>query len=296
MAIQWFPGHMTAARDKAAETMERMDVVIEVLDARCPEASCNPMIRELRTHRQRPCLKLLNKADLADPEATRAWLAFLNRQKGVMAAAISCKRPGDAAKVPALCRQLAPHRGEATKPLRMLIMGVPNVGKSTLMNALVKRRIAAVGDEPAVTKAQQRFDLGPRMTLVDTPGLLWPKIEHDSDGFMLAASHAVGTNAVIEIEVAIFLAGILLERYPAPLAARYGCSVAGMDAALPTVIGGLVSSMIIGVPTSVGYGVATGGETALRAMLASCSSGLVVTNIDNGFGAACAALRVLRTR
>ena len=230
MSIQWFPGHMTSARKKAAETMAMTDVVIEVLDARLPEASSNPMIRELRLHRQRPCLRLLNKADLADPAATKAWLDFYNRQAGVKAVAISCKKPGDAGRVPALCQALAPHRNDNVKPLRMMIMGIPNVGKSTLMNALVKRRIAAVGDEPAVTKAQQRFDLGPRMTLVDTPGLLWPKIEHDSDGFMLAASHAVGTNAVIEIEVAIFLAGILLERYPAPLAARYGCSVAGMDA------------------------------------------------------------------
>ncbi|OHC62714.1 MAG: ribosome biogenesis GTPase YlqF [Rhodocyclales bacterium GWA2_65_20] len=230
MSIQWFPGHMTSARKKAAETMASTDVVIEVLDARLPEASSNPMIRELRLHRQRPCLRLLNKADLADPVATKAWLDFYNSQAGVKAVAISCKKPGDAARVPALCQALAPHRNDNVKPLRMMIMGIPNVGKSTLMNALVKRRIAAVGDEPAVTKVQQRFDIGPRMTLVDTPGLMWPKIEHDSDGFMLAASHAIGTNAVIEIEVAIFLAGILIERYPASLVARYGCVLEGLDA------------------------------------------------------------------
>jgi ribosome biogenesis GTPase A len=112
----------------------------------------------------------------------------------------------------------------------MLIMGIPNVGKSTLMNALLKRRIAAVGDEPAVTKSQQSFDLGPGMTITDTPGLMWPKIEHDSDGYMLAASHAIGRNAVIDEEVATFLACILLARYPALLAARYKIDVAGMDA------------------------------------------------------------------
>ena len=222
---------MTSARKKAAETMAMTDVVIEVLDARLPEASCNPMIRELRLHRQRPCLKLLNKADLADPVATRAWLDFFNRQGGVKAVAISCKKPGDAARVPTLCQELAPHRDDNTKPLRMMIMGIPNVGKSTLMNALVKRRVAKVGDEPAVTKMQQRLDLGPGMSLVDTPGLMWPKIEHDSDGYMLAASHAIGTNAVLEEEVATFLAGILLARYPALLAARYGCDPAALDAA-----------------------------------------------------------------
>jgi ribosome biogenesis GTPase A len=111
----------------------------------------------------------------------------------------------------------------------MMIMGIPNVGKSTLMNALVKRRVAAVGDEPAVTKSQQRIDLSPRQILFDTPGLMWPKIEHDSDGFMLAASHAIGVNAVIDEEVATFLAGILLARYPQGIAARYKCNPAELD-------------------------------------------------------------------
>ncbi len=229
MGIQWFPGHMTSARKKAAETMASTDVVIEVVDARMPEASTNPMIRELRLHRQRPCLKLLNKADLADPAVTQAWLAFYDRQPGVKAVALSCKKPSDPARIPGLCQTLAPHRNDGTKPLRLMIMGIPNVGKSTLMNALVKRRVAAVGDEPAVTKTQQRYDLGPRTTLVDTPGLMWPKIAHDSDGFMLAAGHAIGTNAVIEEEVAVFLAGLLLARYPQSLTARYGFATEGLD-------------------------------------------------------------------
>jgi ribosome biogenesis GTPase A len=229
MTIQWFPGHMTSARKKAAETMALIDVVIEVCDARLPEASSNPMIRELRLHRQRPCLKLLNKADLADPVVTQAWLDHYNAQPGVKAVAISSKSPGEAARVPALCKGLAPHRNDGIKPLRMLIMGIPNVGKSTLMNALLKRRVAAVGDEPAVTKSQMSLDLGKAMTITDTPGLMWPKITHDSDGFMLAASHAIGRNAVIDSEVAVFLANLLLERYPAALAARYGLDLAGMD-------------------------------------------------------------------
>lgn len=230
MAIQWFPGHMTSARKKAAETMANIDLVVEVLDARLPEASSNPMIRELRQFRQRPCLKLLNKADLADPAATRQWMEFFDRQPGVKAFALSCKKPGDAARVPALCQALAPHRNDRTKLLRIMIMGIPNVGKSTLMNALLKRRVAKVGDEPAVTKSQQTFDLGSHMTITDTPGLMWPKIEHDSDGFMLAASHAIGRNAVIDEEVAEFLAGVLLERYPALLAARYGIAPERVDA------------------------------------------------------------------
>jgi ribosome biogenesis GTPase A len=220
---------MTSARKKAAETMALTDVVIEVCDARLPEASSNPMIRELRLHRQRPCLKLLNKADLADPAATQAWLDFYDKQPGVKAAALSCKKPGEAARVPALCKALAPHRKDAFKQLRMMIMGIPNVGKSTLMNALLKRRVAAVGDEPAVTKSQQSIDIDPTMSITDTPGLMWPNIRHDSDGFMLAASHAIGRNAVIDSEVGIFLAGLLQQRYPALLAARYGISVDNMD-------------------------------------------------------------------
>jgi len=229
MSINWFPGHMVSARKKAAETMEWINVVIEVLDARLPEASSNPMIKELRLQRQRPCLKILNKADLADPAVTQAWLNFYNGQKDVKAVALSCKKAGDVAKIPGLCQTLAPHRGTNLKPLRMMIMGIPNVGKSTLMNALLKRRVAAVGDQPAVTKNQQRLELNDQMSIIDTPGLLWPKIEHESDGYMLAASHAIGSNAVIDEEVAAFLGEILLARYPALLAARYACTVAELD-------------------------------------------------------------------
>ena len=230
MAIQWFPGHMTSARRHAAETMANIDVVIEVLDARLPEASSNPLIAELRGFRQRPCLKLLNKADLADPAATQAWLTFLSTQENVKAVAISAKKTNDVARLPALCQALAPHRDDNFKPLRIMIMGIPNVGKSTLLNALVKRRVAAVGDEPAVTKSQQRIALTPRLTLVDTPGLMWPKIEHDSDGYLLAIAHAIGRNAVIDEDVATHLAGLLLARYPEALTARYGLNLAGLDA------------------------------------------------------------------
>jgi ribosome biogenesis GTPase A len=231
MSIQWFPGHMNSARKKAAETMEFIDVVIEVLDARLPEASCNPLITELRLQRQRPCLKILNKADLADPLVTQAWLNFFNKQAGVKAVALSCKNASDAAKVPKLCQPLAPHRNSTHKPLRMMIMGIPNAGKSTLMNMLLKRRVANVGDEPAVTKSQQCHNINERMTLTDSPGLLWPRIEKPEDGLKLATIHAIGRNAVIEEEVAEFLAATLLARYPGLLAARYDVSEQGMDGA-----------------------------------------------------------------
>ncbi len=229
MAIQWYPGHMTQARKKAEETMEFTDMVIEVLDARVPEASHNPVINEMRLFRQRPNLKILNKADLADPKVTESWLNYFNNQPNTKAVALSCKKAGDAKKIPAICRKLVPHRGTHLKPLRALIMGIPNVGKSTLMNALLNRRVAKVGDEPAVTKSQQRFDLDATFSITDTPGMMWPKIEFESDGYMLAASHAIGRNAVIDEDIAIFLANNLLNNYPELINARYKLDVMRID-------------------------------------------------------------------
>jgi ribosome biogenesis GTPase A len=220
---------MNAARREAAEQMENTDLVIEVLDARLPEASSNPLVDQLRKFRQRPCLKVLNKSDLADPAVTSAWQAYFDAQPGVTAYPMTTKKPSDVARIPDLALSLAPHRGVPTKPLRIMIMGIPNVGKSTLMNALLKKRVAKVGDEPAVTKVQQKLYLGKHTVLIDTPGMLWPKIAMASDGLMLAASHAVGTNAVIEEEVAIFLGELLLERYPQLLTARYGFKTEGLD-------------------------------------------------------------------
>jgi ribosome biogenesis GTPase A len=222
MSINWFPGHMAVAVKKIQDAMADHDVVIEILDARCPMASSNPLVESLRLHRQRPCLKVLNKMDLADPAVTPAWLGFFNAQKNVHAITLSAKKPGDAVKIVAAAKKLAPHRNDNFKPLRMLVMGVPNVGKSTLINALLKQRKAKVGDEPAVTKALARYDLSPTVSLTDSPGLMWPKIDHPDDGLMLAASHIIGTKAYIESEVAIRLAEILLERYPKALALRYG--------------------------------------------------------------------------
>ena len=231
MSIQWFPGHMNAARKEAAKTMEVIDVIVEILDARIPKASCNPLIEELRLVRQRPSLKVLNKADLADPAVTQSWLDLFNQQPGVRAVALSCRHAGDATKVPSLCQMLAPHRNSSVKPLRMLIMGVPNVGKSTLMNTLLKRRIARVGDEPAVTKVQQRHKLNDHMAITDSPGLLWGTIEDPKVGLLLATINAVGHTVADDEAVAEFLAAFLLARYPTRLTTRYGFAVDGLNSA-----------------------------------------------------------------
>ncbi len=221
MNIQWFPGHMVVAQKKAAETMEFTDVVIEVLDARIPGASQNPMIKQLGAARQRAHLKILNKSDLADPNITEQWIQYFNKIPQTKAVAISCKKVNDPKKILTLCKILAPHRGDSLKPLRMMIMGVPNVGKSTLMNAILNRRIAKVGDEPAITKQQQRYQINDHMILIDTPGMMWPKITYPSDGDLLAANNNIGKNAYFEEEVAEKLGTILLKNYPSLLQERY---------------------------------------------------------------------------
>lgn len=217
---------MATARKKAAEAMRTIDVVIEVLDARVPGASTNPLIERLRGERQRPCLKLLNKADLADPAATAAWVRHLGKEKGVTALAISSKRPTDVAKVPRLAAALVPHR--ADKSVRMLVMGMPNVGKSTLVNALLKRKAAKTGDEPAVTRQQSRFQLDGN-ELIDTPGLMSPSIPSARIGFLLAASHLIGPESYASEDVPTFLGDLLAARYPALLRTRYDLDEEKLD-------------------------------------------------------------------
>ncbi len=270
MSINWFPGHMAVAVKEAKKAMAEHDVVIEVLDARCPMASANPLVETLRTHRQRPCLKVLNKMDLADPQVTQAWLTFFNAQKNVTAVELSCKKQGEAAKIVTLAKKLAPHRNDNLKPLRMMVMGVPNVGKSTLINALLKQHAAKVGDEPAVTKELHRYDLSSDVILTDTPGLMWPRIAHESDGLMLAASHIIGTKAYHESEVAVFLAEVLLAGYPQALAARYNYPLHG-DA---KVIDGV--SVVEAVAAKRGYRLKGGGldyEKAAITLLTDYRSG-----------------------
>ena len=201
--------------------MEFTDVVIEVLDARAPAASQNPMVKELGAARQRAHLKILNKSDLADPKVTDQWIQYFNKLPKTKAVAISCKKVNEPKKILTLCLTLASHRGTPLKPLRMMIMGVPNVGKSTLMNAILNKRIAKVGDEPAITKQQQRHQINDHMILIDTPGMMWPKIEHAHDGHLLAANNNIGKNAYDEEDVAIELGEILLQQYPELLKNRY---------------------------------------------------------------------------
>jgi ribosome biogenesis GTPase A len=188
------------------------------------------MIKELGAARQRAHLKILNKSDLADPSITDQWIQHFNKIPQTKAVAISCKKVNEPKKILALCKTLAPHRGDPLKPLRMMIMGVPNVGKSTLMNAILNRRIAKVGDEPAITKQQQRHQINDHMILIDTPGMMWPKIQYVLDGYLLAANNNIGKNAYFEEEVAKKLGSILLKQYAAFIGTRYKLEDLKIDA------------------------------------------------------------------
>ena len=223
MSIQWFPGHMHLTRQAIRDRMKAgIDVVVELLDARCPGSSGNPLLQQLTQHK--PSLKLLNKQDLADPARTAQWLAHFNALPRTRAQALEAKR-APAKALLAACRELAPTRTSALKPLRLLICGIPNVGKSTFINALMGgRRATKTGDEPGVTKVEQKLMLGHDCLIFDTPGMLWPKIAAPEAGWNLAASGAVGRNALDEELVALELIERLQAGYPQALQARYGLS------------------------------------------------------------------------
>ena len=219
MSIQWFPGHMHLTKKAITERIKDIDVVIEVLDARLPGSSANPLLAELTGHK--PTLKVLNKQDVADPERTALWVDWYNAQSATRAVGLDASDPAPARKLIDACHLLAPNRGGMAKPMRVLICGVPNVGKSTLINTLTNKRQAKTGDEAGITKLEQRITLADDFYLWDTPGMLWPRISVVRSGFNLAASGAVGRNAYDEEEVALELLSYLKAHYAAPLEARF---------------------------------------------------------------------------
>ena len=230
-SINWFPGHMHNTRQALEALMPSCDVVIELLDARLPNASSNPLLDELRrnipgkaphgAHGDVPCITLLTKADLADPKVTKLWQDHLREQRGVRTAAVNLNDKQDITRLPSLVKKLALKKNRHGKPLRVMIVGIPNVGKSTLVNALRGRKVARVGDEPAVTKGRQEVNLGNGIVLVDTPGILWPKLEGPGIGLKLAISGAIKDTATDYTHLASATIELLKTHYPDALKSRY---------------------------------------------------------------------------
>lgn len=217
MTITWFPGHMNKAKLEISEAIRKIDVVIEVVDARLPSSSENPVLNTLRG--EKPCIKILNKSDLADPAVTELWLVHYKSLEGITALAVNAGEKSQVGALPDLCRRFV--TVPPTRPLKAMVVGIPNVGKSTLINTLAGRRVAKVGDKPAITRHQQRIALANKVDLFDTPGILWPDLEDQEGAFRLAASGAISNAAMDHQDVAWFAGRYLLENYREMLEERY---------------------------------------------------------------------------
>lgn len=212
MLINWYPGHMEKARKQVRNIMPSVDVVIEVLDARLPYSSTNPMIETLR--KDKPYLKVLSKSDLADAAITEQWLAFWREQKNVDALAITTEKTSIAKTIPDRVLAMLPQRTRRATAVQALILGIPNVGKSTLINTLVGRKVASVGNEPAITKAQAKIRVTDDFVLIDTPGMTWPGAKNEMVNYRLAASGAIRDTALEYDDLGLFAMDYMLQRYP----------------------------------------------------------------------------------
>ncbi|MCC3357491.1 ribosome biogenesis GTPase YlqF [Bacillus sp. REN16] len=225
MTIQWFPGHMAKARRQVTEKLSLIDIVFELVDARIPASSRNPMIDEII--KNKPRLLLLNKADMADPKVTKEWIEYY-KEKGVHALAINSQEGNGMKQIVSEARVILKEKfdkmaakGIRPRAIRALIVGIPNVGKSTLINRLAKRNIAQTGDRPGITKAQQWIKVGKELELLDTPGILWPKFEDQEVGFKLATTGAIKDTILNLQDIAVYALRFLEEHYPENLKERF---------------------------------------------------------------------------
>jgi ribosome biogenesis GTPase A len=218
--INWFPGHMHKARKDIAEVMPHVDIVIEVIDARIPFSSENPLVPSLRG--DTPLIKLLNKSDLADPNITELWIESLEKEKGVKAIPVTQEHPEKIRQLLDVFPRLVPDKQRDIRTARVMIMGIPNVGKSTIINTLAGRVIAKTGNEAGVTKAQQKIILDKDIILTDTPGFLWPKLSPASCGYRLAITGAIKDTVFDYADIALYAADYLLKAYPDAVKKRYG--------------------------------------------------------------------------
>ena len=225
MTIQWFPGHMAKARRQVTEKLKLVDIIFELVDARIPQSSRNPMIDEIIQHK--PRIVLLNKADMADGERTKEWIAFF-KEKGIQALAINSQAGVGMKEITALANVVLAEKfdrmrakGIRPRAIRAMIVGIPNAGKSTLINRLAKKNIAKTGNTPGVTKAQQWIKVGKELELLDTPGILWPKFEDQEVGLKLALTGAIKDIILNLQDIAIFGLRFLEKEYPTRLKERF---------------------------------------------------------------------------
>ncbi|MGG6432076.1 ribosome biogenesis GTPase YlqF [Anoxybacillus sp. D401a] len=229
MTIQWFPGHMAKAKREVTEKLKLIDIVFELVDARIPMSSRNPLIDEIVANK--PRIMLLNKADMADPDVTKQWIDFFAAQQ-IEAIAIDSQSGTGVKQIVTVAKEKLRPKFEKMmakgikrpRAMRALIVGIPNVGKSTLINRLAGKHIAKTGDTPGVTKAQQWIKVGKELELLDTPGILWPKFEDEEVGFKLATTGAIKDTILNLQDVAVYALRFLTAHYPDRLKERYALS------------------------------------------------------------------------
>ncbi|MGD6803002.1 ribosome biogenesis GTPase YlqF [Rossellomorea vietnamensis] len=229
MTIQWFPGHMAKARRQVTEKLKLVDIIIELVDARIPISSRNPMIDEVVQHK--PRLVLLNKADMADRALTDQWIRYF-ADRNIKALAVNAQGGTGLGDIVRASKEILREkfdrmksRGMKPRAIRAMIVGIPNVGKSTLINRLAKKNIAKTGNTPGVTKAQQWIKVGKEMELLDTPGILWPKFEDQEVGYKLALTGAIKDTILNLQDIAVYGLRYLEKHYPNRLEERYGIEV-----------------------------------------------------------------------
>lgn len=233
MLIQWFPGHMAKTKRLIIEHLKAVDVAAELLDARIPLASANPMVEELLSGK--PRIIILNKADLADPGMTKAWESYYKR-KGVAAVSMSCSNGKDKKKFLRLIKEAAgpmlekwKRRGLKTRSVRIMILGIPNVGKSTLINFISGTAAARTANTPGHTRGKQWVRLSQGLDLLDTPGVLWPKFEDQVAALRLAATGAIAGDVFDADTVVSELMRVLARTAPDALREKYGIEDAAAD-------------------------------------------------------------------
>lgn len=211
---------MHKARLEIESKLPKVDVVIEVLDARIPYSSENPMLGELRG--DKPCLKVLAKSDLADDSMTNEWIRYLNNLDGVLARSVTTDDVPTIRRLKAVAGNMVPHKDGKT--INTMIVGIPNVGKSTIINFLAGRKVARTGNTPAITKQQQRVSIGDGITLLDTPGVMWPNVENINSGYRLALIGSIKDTAMDYADVGFFAARYLIEHYPERVSEKFDLS------------------------------------------------------------------------